>query len=207
MASAVRLWRWLVPTVEGIDLEEPLIARTNADAVKAGLESSCSFRQVEIGPLPFDNGEFDIVASSGALTQTENKAAMFAEILRVLRSGGWVTVYDWMKSDGDYSEDMLYWFKMEELTYAMVTQEEQEVLIRQAGFVNVESVDAIDWYRKEARREYELMRGDLYARMVELIGEEEAEHFVEDWRSMVVVIDKGEMRQAYCRGQKPHSHW
>jgi hypothetical protein len=39
--------------------------------------------------------------------------------------------------------------------------------------------------------------------MVELLGQSDADHFVEDWRSMVVVIDKGEMRQGYCRGRRP----
>ena len=41
--------------------------------------------------------------------------------------------------------------------------------------------------------------------MVDLIGKEEADHFVEDWRMLVVVCDKGEMLQAYCRGQKAGS--
>jgi hypothetical protein len=39
--------------------------------------------------------------------------------------------------------------------------------------------------------------------MVELLGQQDADHFVEDWRAMVVVIDSGEMRQGYCRGRRP----
>jgi hypothetical protein len=38
--------------------------------------------------------------------------------------------------------------------------------------------------------------------MVELLGQSDADHFVEDWRAMVVVIDKGEMRQGYSRGRR-----
>ena len=48
-----------------------------------------------------------------------------------------------------------------------------------------------------------MVKGELYPRMVELIGQSDADHFVEDWRAMVVVIDKGEMRQGYCRGRRP----
>jgi ubiquinone/menaquinone biosynthesis C-methylase UbiE len=190
-------------SVVGIDLEKPLVERANADAAKAGLGERCRFRQVEIGPLPFDAGEFDIVTSSGALTQTEDKPALFDEILRVLRPGGWFTAYDWMKTDGDYSAEMLYWFEMEGLTYAMVTLEQQAALLGEAGFVNVATEDATDWYRREARREYDRLRGELNPVMIELIGAENAQHFIENWRAMVVVIDSGEMRQAYCRGQKP----
>ena len=190
-------------SVVGIDLESPLVACANRAAATAGFGKRCRFLQVAQGPLPFDTGEFDIVTSSGALTQTADKLAVFAEILRVLRPGGWLSAYDWMKSAGEYSADMLYWFEMEGLTYAMATLEEQAALLAEAGFVNIATEDATEWYRREARREYQRLRGELKPRMVELLGRQEAEHCIENWRAMVVVIDKGEMRQAYCRGQKP----
>ena len=179
------------------------VARANTDAEKAGLGERCRFQRVEIGPLPFEAGEFDIVVSAGALTQTEDKPAMLADISRVLRPGGWFSTYDWMKSDGEYSDDMLYWFKMEGLTYEMVTLEEQAELLREAGYDNVSAIDASDWYRHEARREYALLQGELKPAMIDLIGTEDADYFIENWRAMVLVIDSGEMRQAYCRGQKP----
>ena len=189
--------------VTGIDLEAPLVARANIDARNAALDERCSFRVVEPGPLPFDDGTFDIVISAGAITQTEDKSALLAEAHRVLRPGGWLSIYEWMKSAGEYSDDMRYWFEMEGLTYAMVTMEAQAALIRDAGFTDVLTDDATDWYRVEARREYELISGGLYDTLVESLGRGEADHFVENWRAMVVVIDKGEMRQAYCRGRKP----
>ena len=72
----------------------------------------------------------------------------------------------------------------------------------EAGFTEIESADATDWYRQEARREYDLLRGDLYPTMIDLLGQEAADENVENWRAMVVVIEKGEMRQCYCRGRK-----
>ena len=48
----------------------------------------------------------------------------------------------------------------------------------------------------------ELVKGDLYPRMVELLGQKSADHFVENWRAIVIVCDKGEMRQGYCRGRR-----
>jgi len=39
--------------------------------------------------------------------------------------------------------------------------------------------------------------------MVELLGQKDADHFVENWRAMLVVCEKGEMRQGYCRGRRP----
>ncbi len=55
----------------------------------------------------------------------------------------------------------------------------------------------------EVGREYDLIRGKLYPHMVELLGQESADHFVENWRGTMVVCEKGEMRQGYSRGRRP----
>jgi len=189
--------------VVGIDLEQPLIDRARAAADRCGVAGQCSFLTVEIGPLPFDNASFDIVVASGALTQINDKASLLDEAHRVLRPGGHMTCYEWMKSDAELSDDMRYWFKLEELTYEMETLAQFGRHFENAGFVDVRTTDASDWYREEARREYELIKGSLYDKMVELLGSDDAKHFVEDWRAMVVVCDSGEMRQGYCRGRRP----
>lgn len=191
--------------VVGVDLEAPLIQRANAAARLAGLQDHCTFKCVEAGPLQFPDSAFDIVVSSGAITQTPDKAAIFAEIMRVLRPGGFFSCYEWMKADGEPSDDLRYWIEVEELTYAFETLAGYAESLRAAGFDDVTTTDASDWYRAEARREYALVKGDLYEPMVRLLGQEVADHFVEDWRALVVVCDSGEMRQGYCRGRKPRN--
>ena len=189
--------------VVGIDLEAPLIERARSAAARHGLADQCTFQTVEIGPLQFADQSFDIVVTAGAITQTKDKEAILRDCFRVLRPGGSLSCYDWTKSEDDYSDDMLYWFKMEGITYALETLDDYENHFRNLGYVDVEIEDASDWYRAEANREYELIQGDLYPRMVELLGQESADYFVENWRAMVVVCDKGEMRQGYCRGRRP----
>ena len=189
-------------TVTGIDLEAPLIARAARDARMRGLDDRCRFQTVSIGPLPFDDESFDIVVSSGAITQTSNKTNLFAEIRRVLSPGGHLSCYEWMRSDKDYSDNMMEWFKLEGLTYDLKTLEGYGERLIAAGFNDVTTTDASDWYRREARREYELIKGGLYARMVELLGQVDADHFVENWRALTTVCESGELLQGYCRGTK-----
>jgi len=189
--------------VVGIDLEAPLIDRATQSAKRHGLEDRCTFQAVEVGPLPFDEQSFDIVISSGAFTQIADKSGILGESLRVLRPGGHLRCYDWLRAAGEYSDDMHHWFKIEGLTYALETLDGYEQLLTAAGFVGVSATDATAWYRDVAHREYALIKGDLYPRMVERLGQADADHFVENWRAMVVVIDKGEMRQGYCRGRRP----
>jgi phosphoethanolamine N-methyltransferase len=190
-------------TVVGIDLEAPLIARATQAAAELNLSDTCTFQTVTAGPLPFADTSFDIVISSGAFTQIGDKAGILAESLRVVERGGYLSCYDWLRSGSEYSEDMRYWFKVEGLTYALETLQGYRDLFINAGFVDVVTEDATQWYRDKARHEYELIQGDLFPRMVELLGREDADHFVEDWRAMVAVIDKGEMRQGYIRGRRP----
>jgi phosphoethanolamine N-methyltransferase len=188
--------------VTGIDLEAPLIERAISDARTRGLDDRCHFQTVEIGPLPFPDESFDIVLSSGAITQTSDKTALFAEVVRVLRPGGYLSCYEWMRSDNDYSDDMTYWFKVEGLTYALETLDDYGKRFSAAGFNDVVRSDASDWYRTESQREYALIKGQLYERMVELLGQSDADHFVENWRALAIVCESGELLQGYCRGRK-----
>jgi phosphoethanolamine N-methyltransferase len=189
-------------SVTGIDLEEPLIARAREAARKHGLESKCQFQTVEAGALPFDSESFDIVISSGAITQTPEKADLYADIYRVLSPGGYLSCYEWMGCDREPSEDMRYWIELEGLSYTLETLQQYTARFEAAGFRNVVPKDASEWYRHEARREYELIKGEMYEQLIELIGQEDSDHFVEDWRMLAVVCDNGELLQGYCRGEK-----
>ena len=191
--------------VTGTDLELHLIARANSRARELGLDDQVEFRQVEAGPLDFTDSTFDLVVSSGAITQTADKLGIFSEICRVLKPGGMISCYDWMKSDGEYSKDMLRWFELEGLTYAMETLEAHGEILAEAGFIEIELEDASVWYRRECRREYELLSGDGYREVVRLIGKDEADHLIESWKAMARLCENGEMRQGYCRARKPQA--
>lgn len=189
--------------VTGIDLEPQLIARAQRRARELGLEARVEFRAVAPGPFGFPDRSFDVVFTSGALTQTEDKAGIVAECFRVLKPGGTLTCYDWLKGEAPISDDMRYFFEMEGLTYNLITLEELGRRLADGGFEDVTLEDASAWYRREARREYEYMRGEGRPEAVRLVGEAQAEHMIEDWRSLVVVCEKGELRQGYTRARRP----
>ena len=189
--------------VVATDLEPPLIERARLRAARLGLSDRIEFEVVNTGPLSFESETFDLVMSSGGVTQTADKLGMFQECLRVLKPGGTFSLYDWMKSEGEYSQDMRYWFEMEGLTYVMETPRGQEATLSEAGFEEVSVVDGSAWYRAEVKREYERLRTRDFPRLVELVGEEAAKRAVENWRAMVVVCEKGEMLQVHSRARRP----
>ena len=200
---AMYLARKYGATVTGIDLEAPLIERARRAATAAGLDRRCRFLRVAAGPLEFADESFDIVLSSGAVTQTADKSGLFAECLRVLKPGGQFACYEWMRSDREYSDEMHYWFELEGLTYALEQLDDYGKRLREAGFEAVRTVDASDWYRHESQREYERIKGTLYDRMTVSLGEDAAAHFVENWRILARVCASGELRQGYCYARKP----
>ena len=189
--------------VTGTDLDAHLIHRAADRAAHAGLSARTRFLVVEHGPLCFDDNSFDAVLISGALTQVEDKLAMYRECLRVLQPGGTLSCYDWMKPPGPFSAEMLYWFELEGLTYAMRTPEEHLALLAEAGFAGASCDDRSDWYRKQARDEHAAMAGPLRAELVRLLGEDTAAHFIEDWRALTVVCDRGDLKTVYTRARKP----
>jgi phosphoethanolamine N-methyltransferase len=189
--------------VLGLDLEQGLVGRSRARAHGLGLSDRVRFEVVDGGPLAIPDDSVDVVMSAGAFTQTSDKLGAFRECLRVLRPGGAITLYDWFRRDAELSPDMLYWIELEGITYALESTRSYAEILESAGFEDVHVEDASDWYRRAMVEEYEALRGRQFPGMVEGMGREQAEHFVENWRAMKVVCEKGEMVQAYTRARKP----
>jgi len=189
--------------VTGIDIEPQLVGLARERAESRKLQHRASFLLVQPGQLPFPDGSFDVIVSSGTFTQIANKRELFAECLRVLKPGGAMHNFDWTTPLAQPSDELRYFFEMEGLTYALESPTTYAELLEATGFTDVRVEDDTDWYRCQCREEYEAMQGDLYPKMVELLGQGDADHFVEDWRSMVVVFEKGDLTQTLCRSRKP----
>lgn len=189
--------------VIGLDVEAPLIERGRARITAAGLADRIDLRLYSPGPLPITDAAVDVVFGKDSWTHIEDKRAFFAEIYRVLKPGGVLAASDWFKPSGPYSSDMLYFFKMEELTYHMDTLDAHGALLREAGFVAVELTDAAHEYQALGREEYARLQGPLAAQLQRQLGPERYAHFVEDWRALTVVLDNGELRAGRMWARKP----
>ncbi len=189
-------------TVMGIDLEAHLVRRAAARAQRLGLEGAVEFQHVTVGPLAFADDSFDIVTISGALTQIEDKLDMLSECFRVLKPGGAISCYDWMTPGGSPGPEMLQWFDLEGLTYALQTPEQHHVLLESAGFECVAQRDKSAWYCKQAGVEYARMQGALGDSLRQVLGVDEASRFIEAWRLLVRLCDKGHLLQVYTQARR-----
>ncbi|MBK8158248.1 MAG: methyltransferase domain-containing protein [Rhodospirillaceae bacterium] len=189
--------------VTGIDVSPGIVERGQERIRRSGLNKKIEIKLVEPGPLPFADASFDVVFGKDAWLHIPDKVAHFAEVRRVLKPGGRIAAGDWMKSPGPYSRDMAYFFEMEGLTYHLVTLAAYGELLHGAGFTDIRLEDITDHYRAEAHEELARMKGELAGMMLAELGEAGNAHFIEDWRSLTVVLDKGELRPARIWATKP----
>jgi SAM-dependent methyltransferase len=79
--------------VIGVDMTPEMLERARATAAKAGV-SNVDFRQGRLERLPVESASVDAVTSNCVINLVPDKAAVFAEIARVLKPGGRVVVSD-----------------------------------------------------------------------------------------------------------------
>jgi arsenite methyltransferase len=77
----------------GVDRTAAMVAVATAAGRPSGRQWP-QFLVADAAHLPFANGAFDFVSSNGALNLVFDKAAAFAELARVLRPGGTLSVAD-----------------------------------------------------------------------------------------------------------------
>lgn len=190
--------------VTGIDIEPPLIERARQRVGAAGLSDRIELRLVEPGPLPFDDGAFDVAFSKDSIIHVPDKPALYGEVLRVLRTGGCFVASDWLLGGGKpYSEPMRAWLDIVGISFDMETPENSAAALEAAGFTGVELRDRNEWYRKAVRDELALASGENLARLEKAIGKDAARHRMASTTAKLAVVDRGELRPVHLRGRKP----
>jgi SAM-dependent methyltransferase len=89
-------------TVEGIDLTPEYVAAGQALTEASGLAHRVRLQVGDALALPFESGAFDAATLLHVGMNITNKAALFAEVARVVRPGGRFGLYDVMRvAEGD----------------------------------------------------------------------------------------------------------
>src|SRR5262249_32072341 len=98
------------------------------------------------------------------------------------------------------SPEMQRYIAAEGLSFAMASPAHYRRAMAAAGFRDIEIRDRNAWYASTARKELAALAGPLRQRLVELVGEAEANRQPLVWQPMLVVLDGGELRPThlYC---------
>jgi arsenite methyltransferase len=81
-------------TAIGLDIVEAMRERARANAAEAGVEGWTEFMLGEMEQIPLPEASVDVVISNGVLNLSGRKSRALAEIFRVLRPGGRISLAD-----------------------------------------------------------------------------------------------------------------
>lgn len=87
--------------VTGIDLSEPFIDAARYLTRRTGQSERVSFETASALQLPFDDGQFDVVLLQHVAMNIADRARLYREIRRVLKSKGKLAIYDVVSNGGD----------------------------------------------------------------------------------------------------------
>jgi len=87
--------------VTGIDLSEPFVDAARYLTERTGQSERVSFETASALELPFDDGHFDVVLLQHVAMNISDRARLYREIRRVLKSGGMLAIFDVVLNDGE----------------------------------------------------------------------------------------------------------
>ncbi|MFC1413552.1 methyltransferase domain-containing protein [Streptacidiphilus sp. N1-12] len=131
-------------TVEGVTLSAQQAARANEKAEANGVADRARFHQRDGLANGYPDQAFDVVWALESLMHLPDRAAFFAEALRLLRPGGTLAVATWSVRDGELTEDeqeLVRQILQHQVMPDFSSLEEHEQLARAAGFTDVAVVD------------------------------------------------------------------
>lgn len=158
--------------VTGVDVEAAVLERARELVAAAGVGARVCLRQIEPGPLPFEASSFDVAYVNSVSCHLERLGEFFAELLRVLRPGGYLVGSEWFV--GEDSTAFKNWdefLRERGLNFYFVTQDAYTQALVSTGFESVEIIDRSDVIGGLCNRDLHKVSGSLRARLTEALGD------------------------------------
>ena len=189
--------------VTGFDVARPLIRAAQKRAAQHRLGDRLTFVHGQSGPLPFEDASMDFVFSKDAILHVPDKPALFAEIWRVLKPGGFFSASDWLIGhDHEPSDDMKAYLVAEGLSFHMASPEFYRNALDAAGFASIQLRERNSWYRNEARAEIERLQTSMRDVYSSVEGSRYLNRNILIWTAMLKVLDSGEHRPTHLLAWK-----
>lgn len=138
--------------VTGIDLTREYCDVATELSERVGLGDRLTYRQGNALDLPFDDESFDVVWTQHISMNIRDKDRFFGEMLRVLRPGGRLALYDPIAGDGRDLTFPVPWSRDGRFSF-LIDSDETRAALEGAGFEVVEWRDrsqrSLDWFQKQ----------------------------------------------------------
>jgi SAM-dependent methyltransferase len=122
--------------VTGVDLSEPFVDAARYLTQRTGQDAQVSFEVASALDLPFDGGRFDVALLQHVAMNISDRARLYREIRRVLRSGGRFATFDVVSRDGEPPHYPVPWARTPATSF-LLSAAATRAAIEQAGFRTV----------------------------------------------------------------------
>lgn len=140
--------------VTGVDLSPSFVEAAKYLTGRCGLTDRASFVEGDVLHLPASGAAFDAVFLQHVAMNIVNRAALYAEVRRVLKPGGRFATYDLVLKDGE----VIYpvpWARDPSTSFLLTADETREAL-KAAGFAETvwrdDTQTALDWFNATAAK-------------------------------------------------------
>lgn len=210
---AIYLARDLGCRVDGITLSSQQVQRASQKANAAGVADRTRFRRLDMLANDFVDASFDTVWALESLMHIPDRAAFFAEAMRVLRPGGTLAVSTWCIRDGELDpseERLLQLILRHQVMPRLMSVEEHAKLCWDAGFTDVRTRDWSEAVRHSWDPEFALVQrlpsGRAYIRDLARDKGVDVLGFFYAGPLMKEAYDRDVMRYGVLRATKPPMH-
>ena len=189
-----------------VDVEEQLLVRARRNTGEAGVSERIEFHLVAPGPLPFSDRAYDVVFSKDSMLHIPDKRALFTEVFRVLRPGGFFAASDWLAGENADSDPAFRrYVDNGQLNFSMATTLQTVDALREAGFSEVSSEDRHNWYAGISAQEVEAIAGHLRADIIAVSDLETYENWLSVRRALAAAVASGGLCPTHLHGVRPNN--
>ena len=190
--------------VVGIDVEVPVCDHARRRVERAGVADRVDIRLVEPGPLPFDDGSFDVVFSKDSIVHIADKETMCRDVFRVLRPGGWFVASDWLiahdgePSPGDGRVHRRRGARLRDGVAGAIRAGARRRRVRRRRAARTATPGTARSPAPSSTR----LTGPDHDRFVEMLGADEVAVQIRTWSAMVPVLESGEHCPHHFRARR-----
>jgi phosphoethanolamine N-methyltransferase len=202
--AAVAMAETLNPNeVVGYDIDEVVLSRAQTLVDDKGLSDKITLLRGEPGPLPFSEGEFDVVYVTAVSCHLKELSQFFEDVFRVLKPGGWIVGSEWMIRERNPAfqnfDDLL---RNRGLNFYFVAALPFENALKKAGFSTISLVDRTDAFTEFSRIGRDHVMGELKPVLQSTLGGDGYEDFLYWTEVRYAGLADGGLLQQHFRGQK-----
>lgn len=137
--------------VTGIDLTPEYVETAETLSHLTGLDKQVSFKVASALELPFDDGVFDAAVTMHVAMNIKDRDALYNEILRVLKPGACLGIYDVMKKGDEGLDYPVPWAENDASSF-LASQKQMHSYLENAGFDNIDTEDrsefAVEYFQR-----------------------------------------------------------